>query len=131
MCSHAAVPVVVLCFGVAGASGGCVGIAESRAGGLAIDWAARQPPARPSAVPGASRAVVDGHVDAVPGVSPPQARLPKRKMLRHFGDHLITSYLPGWDFSVIKQAEGHSLALSLARSTDPQNAVLQSRARTS
>ena len=70
MCSHAAVPVVVLCFGVAGASGGCVGIVEPRAGGLAIDRAARQPPARPSAVPGASRAVVDGHVDTVPGASP-------------------------------------------------------------
>ena len=96
MRSLAAVPVVVLCFGVAGASGGCVDIAEPRAGGLAIDWAARQPPARPSAVPGASRAVVEGHVDAVPGVSPPQARLLMRKMLRHFGDHLIThTYLDG------------------------------------
>ena len=96
MRSPAAVPVVVLCFGVAGASGGCVGIAEPRAGGLAIDRAARQPPARPSAVPGASRAVVDGHVDAVPGAPPPQARLLQRKMLCHFGDLVIThTYLDG------------------------------------
>ena len=96
MHSPAAVPVVVLCFGVSGASGGCVGIAEPRAGGLAIDRAARQPPARPSAVPGASRAVVDGHVDTVPGASPPQARKLERKMLRHFGDQLIThTYLDG------------------------------------
>ena len=96
MRSPASVPVVVLCFGVAGASGGCVDIAEPRAGGLTIDWAARQPPARPSAVPGASCAALEGHVAAVRGVSPPQARKIYRKTLRHFGDHLIThTYLDG------------------------------------